>query len=298
MRDFDALLEEARRRQPARVVVAAAGDPDVIEAVEKATQLGIVSTGVLVGDQAIIEKAAGSLGLDTSRHRIVHAASHGDAARQAVALIREGEGDILMKGYIGTADLLRAVLDKEQGLRTGKMLTHVAVVEHSAYHKLLVVSDGGLNIAPDLKLKLDITQNAINVAIAMGVREPRVALLSAQELVNPDMPSSLDAALLTKAAERGQIKGGIVDGPLAMDIALSKEALERKKIESPVEGDADVLIVPNIETGNILLKGLQYVAGASWAGIVVGAKVPVILVSRADHARAKLLSVALAQLVM
>jgi phosphate butyryltransferase len=147
-------------------------------------------------------------------------------------------------------------------------------------------------------MKLDITQNAINVAIAMGVKEPKVAMLSAQELVNPDMPSSTDAALVTKAAERGQIKGGIVDGPLAMDIAVSKEALEHKKIKSAVEGDADVLIVPNIETGNILLKGLQYIAGASWAGIVVGAKVPIILVSRADHARAKLLSIALARLVM
>ena len=298
MRNFDELLDEARRRKPARIVVAAAGDPEVIAAVEEATKLGIVSSGVLVGDQAVIEKAAGSLGLDLARHRVVHAPDHLEAARQAVGLVRQGEGDILMKGYIGTADLLRVVLDKEQGLRTGKMLSHVAVVEHPAYHQLLVVSDGGLNIAPDLKLKLEITQNAINVAIAMGIAKPKVALLSAQELVNPDMPSSMDAALLTKAAERGQIRGGIVDGPLAMDIALSKEALEHKKIESPVEGDADVLIVPNIETGNILLKGLQYVAGAGWAGIIVGAKVPIILVSRADHARAKLLSIALAQLVM
>ncbi len=298
MRNFDELLEEARRRKPARIVVAAAGDPEVIAAVEEATKLGIVSSGVLVGDQGVIEKAAGSLGLDLTKHRVVSAPNHMEAARQAVILVRQGEGDILMKGYIGTADLLRAVLDKEQGLRTGKMLSHVAVVEHAAYHQLLVVSDGGLNIAPDLKLKLEITQNAINVAIAMGINKPKVALLSAQELVNPDMPSSMDAALLTKAAERGQIKGGIVDGPLAMDIALSKEALEHKKIESPVEGDADVLIVPNIETGNILLKGLQYVAGAGWAGIIVGAKVPIILVSRADHARAKLLSIALAQLVI
>lgn len=297
MRNFDELLKAARERKPVRVAVAAAGDLDVLEAVNKASQLGI-ATGIFVGDRDFIEKTAASAGIDLSTHRVEHASDAGEAARKSVALVRAGEADILMKGNIQTADLLRAVLDREQGLRTGKILSHVALVEVPGYHKLLMVSDGGLNIAPDLKTKFEITQNAINVAHTLGWAEPKVALLSALELVNPDMPSTIDAALIAKAAERGQIRGALVDGPLAADGALSKEAAEHKKIVSPVAGVADVLIVPNIETGNILLKGLQYLAGATWAGVVVGARAPVLVLSRADHAKAKMLAIALGQLLV
>jgi phosphate butyryltransferase len=297
MRNFDELLKAARERKPVRVAVAAAGDLDVLEAVNKASQLGI-ATGIFVGDRDFIEKTAASAGIDLSTHRVEHASDAGEAARKSVALVRAGEADILMKGNIQTADLLRAVLDREQGLRTGKILSHVALVEVPGYHKLLMVSDGGLNIAPDLKTKFEITQNAINVAHTLGWAEPKVALLSALELVNPDMPSTIDAALIAKAAERGQIRGALVDGPLAADGALSKEAAEHKKIVSPVAGVADVLIVPNIETGNILLKGLQYLAGATWAGVVVGARAPVLVLSRADHAKAKMFAIALGQLLV
>ncbi len=297
MRNFDELLRLAASRPTKKVAVAAADDRDVMEALMKSQQAGIAE-GIFVGDRDAILKTAESIGMDMSNSRIEHVKERKEAAGRAVALVRAKEAEILMKGFIQTADLLRAVLNKETGLRTGRGLSHVAVVEASGYDKLFVVSDGGFNIAPDLPRKIEITQNAVDVAQKMGYETPKVAVLAALELVNPDMPATLDAALIAKAAERGQIKGAIVDGPLAMDLALSAEAAEHKKVKSAVAGNADVLIVPNIESGNILIKGLQYAAGATWAGLVVGALAPIILVSRADQARAKMISIALGQMLV
>jgi phosphate butyryltransferase len=297
LRNFDELVLEAQKRPPARVAVAAADDADVLGALKQAADLGLAE-GIFAGDKNLIEKIAGQVGLDLTKHTVIHATDRNEAAKLAVKAVRDGEAQILMKGFIQTGDIMRAVLDKEVGLRTGKALSHIAVVETSNYHKLALVSDGGLNIAPDLQRKIEITQNVIDMAIKLGVAVPKIAVLSALELVNPDMPSTMDAALICRAAQRGQIKGGIVDGPLAMDGAISKEAAEHKKIVSDVTGDPDGLIVPNIETGNVLLKGLQYMTGALWAGVVVGAKAPVIVLSRADHAKAKMLAIAVSRLLV
>lgn len=297
MRNFDELIKLAAGRPMKKVAVAAADDRDVLEALLRSQEAGIAE-GIFVGNKDAILQIAEQIGMDIADRRIIDVKDRQEAARRAVALVRAGEAEILMKGFIQTGDLLRAVLDKENGLRTGRGLSHVAVVEAQTYDRLFLVSDGGFNIAPDLPRKIEITQNAVDVAQKIGYKQPRVAILAALEIVNPDMPATLDAALISKAAERGQIKGAIVDGPLAMDLALSKEAAEHKKVKSQVAGEAEVLIVPNIESGNILIKGLQYAAGATWGGLVVGALAPIILVSRADNARAKMISIALGQMVV
>ncbi len=250
----------------------------------------------LIGDPARIRAAAAELGEDISQWKVVAECDHRVAAERAVAMVRSGEAGAVMKGDLHSDDLLAAVVKKDGGLRTGRRISHVFAFNVPTLDELLFISDAAINIAPDLMTKKDIVQNAIDLALACGLDLPRVGVLSAVETVNPNIPSTLDAAALSKMAERGQIKGGVVDGPLAMDNAIDMQAARTKGIASLVAGHANVLIAPNIEAGNMLAKELTFVAMAEAAGLVLGAQAPVMLTSRADNDRARLVSCALAQL--
>src|SRR4029453_1317825 len=214
------------------------------------------------------------------------------AARKAVELVREGQAELLMKGSLHTDELLAAVVAREGGLRAGRRISHVFIMDVPTYHKVLIVTDAAINIAPTLEDKVDICQNAIDLAVAFGVEKPKVAILAAVETVNSKMPATLDAAALCKMAQRGQITGGSLDGPLAFDNAISKEAARTKKIQSEVAGDPDILLVPDLEAGNILAKLLSFLADADSAGLVLGARVPIVLTSRADSVRSRIASCA------
>jgi phosphotransacetylase len=252
---------------------------------------------ILVGPVAKIRAAADRAGVDIARFRIVDAAYSHDAADKAVALVRAGEAAILMKGSLHTDELLGAVVRRETGLRTARRLSHVFLMDVPTYHKPILVTDAAINIAPTLAEKADIVQNAIHLAHVLGIAAPKVAILSAVETVNDRIASTLDAAALCKMADRGQISGGVLDGPLAMDNAISREAAEIKGILSDVAGDPDILLVPDLVAGNILAKQLTFMSNADAAGIVLGAKAPVVLTSRADSVRARLTSCALAVLL-
>lgn len=275
-----------------RLVVAAAQDPDVLEAVRDAVDWGIVSA-ILVGDAEKTAAIAGEVGLSLEKCTVVPEADPIAAAHKAVAMVAEGKGDMVMKGRIGTADILRAVLDKDKGLRTGRLLSHVTVFSIQGFGRLLFMTDAAMNIAPDLGQKAQIVQNAVDVVRALGCERPKVAALAAVELVNPDMPAAVEAALLAKMADRGQIKGAIVDGPLALDNAISLHSAQVKGIDSIVAGNADILMVPDIEAGNVLYKSVAYFSKeARIAGVIAGAKAPVVLTSRSDSHEAKLDSIA------
>ena len=292
IKSYQELLDAVRGLPPKRVAVAAAQDDAVLEAVQGAKAQGIADF-VLVGDKAKIQSLADNMGITLDGLTIVHEPDDRKAAFHAVSLVSRGEADVLMKGLIGTADLLRAVLDKEVGLRTGRVLSHAAAFELAGLNRLLIVTDGGMNINPTLQQKADIIQNSVGLAKTLGVTPAKVAVLAAVELVNPDMPATMEAAALAKMAERGQIKGAIVDGPLALDNAISEEAARHKGIKSPVAGMADILLVPDIEAGNMLVKSLVYFAGSKLAGLVLGAAKPVVVTSRADTHESKILSIAL-----
>ena len=251
---------------------------------------------LLVGPEAKIRSAAEDAGLDVSDCELVDTPHSHAAAAKGAELAGCGQAGAIMKGAIHTNELMAAVIDKAAGLRTERRMSHVFVLETPAYPKLLMMTDGAINIMPDLKTKRDIVQNAIELAHALGIPAPLVAILSATEEVDPNIPSTIDAAALCKMAERGQIKGGILDGPLAFDLAVSAEAVATKGLVSPVAGAADILVVPTLEAGNMIAKQLDYLAGAAAAGLVVGAKVPVILTSRADSAIERVGSCALAKL--
>lgn len=289
MEDVISAAKSLPNRQ--RLVVAAAQDKDVLEAVGDAVNWGIVSA-ILVGDEEKITAIAGEIGLDLAKCTLVPETDPIQAARKAVAMVASGHGDLVMKGKVGTADILRAVLDKEQGLRTGKLLSHVTALDIPGYDRLLFMTDGAMNIAPDLGQKVQIIQNAVDAAMAVGLTQPKVAVLAAVELVNPDMPAAMEAALLAKMADRRQIKGAVVDGPLALDNAVSLHSAEVKGIDSPVAGKADILVVPDIEAGNVLYKSIVYFAKARVGGVIAGAKAPVVLTSRSDSHQAKLDSIA------
>jgi len=295
-KNFSELLEAAKLGPRRKIAVAVAQDTEVLSAIKDAQDAGIAEA-ILVGDAEKIAALAKEVNLDISNVEVVNEPDNIAAAKTAVSLVREGKAQMLMKGLIGTADILRAVLDKENGLRTGRVLSHVAVIEVPTYHKLLFMSDGGQNIAPDLKQKSEITQNAVDVARALGVETPKVAPITALEVVNPKMPATVDAAELQAMAERGELKNCIVHGPLALDGAISAEAAKHKGIKSQVAGDVDVLIVPYIEVGNVLYKTLVYLANAKVAGLIAGAAAPIVLTSRSDSHEAKLLSIACASVV-
>ncbi|SKA88786.1 phosphate butyryltransferase [Caloramator quimbayensis] len=292
IKNFDELLEIAKQRPKMRLSVAAAQDEEVLLAVDSARKLGFVDA-LLVGDKEKIENIAQSLSMDLSQYEIIDVKSLQESAKVAVSLVAKGNADFLMKGLLPTADLLRAVLDKETGLRGSGLLSHVMVYSTQNYHKLLFLTDGGMVTYPDLAQKVQIVNNAVKVAKSLGVSPVKVAPLCAVEVVNPDMQATLDAAYLSKMSQRGQIKDCIIDGPLALDNAISKEAAKHKGIESIVAGDADILLVPNIESGNMLGKSLTYFGNAKSAGIIMGAKCPIVLVSRADTHESKLYSIAL-----
>ncbi len=292
IRGFDELLAAARSLPSRRVAVAAAHDDAVLEAVRDARARGIAEF-VLIGDQAKLKSLAGSTGVNLADVEVIHEPDVRQAARRAAAMVGSGQADMLMKGLIGTGDFLRALLDKELGLRTGSLLSHVFVIELAGWDRLLFVTDAAMNVSPTLADKAAIIGNAVTLAGVLGVDPVRVAVLAAVETVDAGMPATLEAAALAKMAERGQIKGAIVDGPLALDNAISEEAARHKGIVSQVAGRADILMVPDIEAGNMLGKSMVYFARARIAGLVMGAAKPVIVTSRADSAESKLLSIAL-----
>jgi len=296
IKTFEQMLDHAKRGPRRRVAVAAAEDAEVLSALSAAEEEGLANA-CLVGDAERIMAIARESSLSLENMEIVDVPDKIMAAKAAVSMVREGKAQMLMKGMIGTADILRAVLDKEGGLRTGRVLSHVAVLEVPTYHKLFLMTDGGQNIAPDMAQKVDILQNAVDVARAIGVLTPKVAALAAVEVVNPKMPATVEARELQLLAERGEIKNCLVHGPLALDGAISLDAALHKGIKSEVAGDADILLVPNIEVGNVLYKALVYLARARVAGLIVGAAAPIVLTSRSDSPEAKLLSIACASVV-
>ncbi len=252
---------------------------------------------VLVGPEGKIREAAQAAGVDITPYRIVDTEHSHAAAEKAVAMARAGEVEAIMKGSLHTDELMGAVVPSATGLRTTRRISHIFIMDVPTYPRVLLVTDAAINIAPGLKEKADIVQNAIDLAHALGVGEPKVAILSAVETITPDIPSTLDAAALCKMADRKQITGGVLDGPLAFDNAVSEQAARTKKIDSPVAGRADILLVPDLEAGNMLAKQLQYLAGADAAGIVLGTRVPIVLTSRADSVRTRLASIAVMALV-
>jgi phosphotransacetylase/acyl dehydratase len=294
-RHFETLLALAEPLPPLRTAVICP---------ENAASLGgallamthTIITPILVGHAGKIAAAAAELGADITGVEVIDCPHQAAAAARAVALVHEGRADALMKGHIHTDDMLRPMVDREKGLRIGRRLTHIFVMDVPGVETPLLVTDAAINIAPDLATKVDIVQNAIDLAISIGIPVPRVGVLSAVETVNPAIPSSIDAALLSKMAERGQITGGFVDGPLAMDNAVSLAAARTKGITSEVAGRAEVLVVPGIDAGNMLAKQLAYISHAESAGLVMGARVPVILNSRADSSMARLASCAVASI--
>ncbi|MCD4714359.1 MAG: bifunctional enoyl-CoA hydratase/phosphate acetyltransferase [Clostridiales bacterium] len=291
------LLSAAQKGLKMNLVVAAAQDEDVLFAVCKAAEEGLVNP-ILVGDENAIRKIAGEQSLDLNHYEIIHVEDLTEAARVSVKLVSDGKGDFLMKGLIDTAILLKAVLDKEIGLRTDRLLSHVMIYEVPHYHKLIFLTDGGMNIEPTFEDKVKITQNAIDACKAMGVETVKVAAIAAKEKVNEKMLATVDARKLQEMSERGEFgEGVIVEGPLAMDLAVSAEAARIKNFKSNIAGETDVLLVPTIEVGNGIGKTLTYLAGAESAGIIMGAKVPVVLVSRADSYEAKLNSIALGSVI-
>ncbi|HSE33435.1 MAG TPA: bifunctional enoyl-CoA hydratase/phosphate acetyltransferase [Pyrinomonadaceae bacterium] len=293
---YERLLERCKALEAIPTAVAHPCEESALMGAVEAAQAGIISP-ILVGPAAKIEETAKSANVDLGKLEIVDAPNSVESAKKAVELVREGRAEVLMKGSLHSDELLAAIVSREGGLRTGRRISHVFVMDVPTYHKVLIVTDAAINIAPTLEDKVDICQNAIDLAISLGVEKPKVAILAAVEVVNSKMPATLDAAALCKMAERGQIKGGILDGPLAFDNAISKQAAQTKGIRSAVAGDPDILLAPDLEAGNILAKQLSFLANADSAGLVLGAKVPVILTSRADSVRSRIASCAVAKLV-
>jgi len=286
-------VEMAKSKTKRRLVVAAAGDLPVLEAVNNAQKEGIIDP-ILVGDKSEIEKISQQIGFDLSNVEIIHEPDPVKASIKAVAVIKEGRAEILMKGLVATGPLLKAVLDKENGLRKGGTISHIAFYETPFYHKLLGVTDAAMNVAPEFDEKVAILQNAVEAFHKLGIKNPKVAVVAAVETVNPKMEATVHAAMLTMMNKRKQIKGCIVDGPLAIDNAVSAEAAHHKGIESDIAGDVDIILTPDINCGNVLYKTLGFLGGATSAAVLMGAKVPIVLTSRSDSDRSKMLSIALA----
>lgn len=293
MKNFDFLFEKAKKGVHRKLIIAAAEDDNVLLSVKDAVQNGIIEP-IFVGHKEKILKLAEEIEFDLSPYQLIDELNPAKSAVIAVNEVRNGNAQILMKGYVQTADFLRAILNKENGLRSSELLSHIGVFEIPAYHKLIAITDAAQNIAPDLNEKVTIIKNAVNVFNRLGNDKPKVALLGAVETVNPKMPATMDAATITMMNKRGQIKGCIIDGPLAFDNAISKESAEHKGIFSDVAGDADLLVTPDIEAGNILYKSFTFFARGTVAAVVLGAAVPIVLTSRSDSDRSKLSSIALA----
>jgi phosphate acetyltransferase len=293
---YERLLARCEFLPPVPTAVAHPCEATALEGAVEAAQKGLIAP-LLVGPAAKIAEIAAAAKIDLGKLSIIDVPHSHAAAVKAVELIREGKAEILMKGSLHTDELMAAVVSREGGLRTGRRISHVFVMDVPTYHKVLIVTDGAINIAPSLEDKVDICQNAIDLAISLGLEKPKVAILAAVETVTSKMPATIDAAALCKMAERGQITGALLDGPLAFDNAISTQAAETKGIKSVVAGDPDILLAPDLEAGNILAKQLSFLANADSAGMVLGARVPVILTSRADNVRSRIASCAVAKLV-
>ncbi|MBN2796254.1 MAG: bifunctional enoyl-CoA hydratase/phosphate acetyltransferase [Clostridia bacterium] len=297
IKNIDELLSAAKSQKTMKLVVAAAQDEDVLLAVAKAAEEGLVEP-ILIGEETLIREIAEKHNLNLQDMTIVNMEDLTEVARTSVEYVKTGKADFVMKGLIDTSILLKAVLDKEVGLRTDSQLSHVMVYDIPTYHKLMFFTDGGMNIEPDLEAKTAITKNAIQVARALGNEEVKVACLAAKEKVNPKMQATVDAKALEDMCNAGEFgENVIVEGPLAFDLVVSKEAAETKGFKSKISGDVDVVVVPTIEVGNGIGKALTYLANAKSAGIIMGAKAPVVLVSRADSFEDKLNSIALGSVI-
>lgn len=293
---YQRLIDFCKSLPPTTVAVAHPCDESSLAGAMDAAKIGLI-VPILVGPKDKIEATAKKFGIDLGATEIVDAPYSQASAARAVELVREGRAEALMKGSLHTDELMGAVVRRETGLRTARRVSHCFVMDVPSYSETLIVTDAAVNIAPTLKEKVDIIQNAIDLAHALRFPEVRVALLSAMETINTDVPSTIEAGALCKMADRGQITGAILDGPLALDNAISLESVAIKKINSPVAGRANVLVVPDLESGNMLAKSLSFLAGADAAGIVLGARVPIILTSRADSVMTRLASCAVAVMV-
>lgn len=296
IKTFKEIIETAKAKGPKTIAVAVAQDPEVLSAVNAAKKLGIAEA-ILIGDREEIIKASEECGIDIGTYEIIDIKDKNEASRKAVEMVSGGRAHIVMKGIVDTAIVLKAVLDENIGLRTGNVLSHVAVFEVPGYDRLFYVTDPAMILAPNLTQKKQIIENVVQVANALGNYNPKVAVLAAVEKVNPKMQATLDAAELVKMNESGELKGCVVGGPFALDNAISVEAARHKGVTHPVAGLADVLLVPFIEVGNVLYKSMVYYAGSKVAGVLVGAKAPVVMTSRADSDEAKLNSIAIAVLM-
>lgn len=297
MKTLEDLVKIAQEQAKMKLAVAAAQDSDVLKAVVEARNRGIIEA-ILIGDEEEIRRIADKEKLDLDEINIINVPDLNEAALEAVKMVSNGKADFVMKGLLDTSILLKAVLDKEVGLRTENLLSHVMVYEVPKYHKLLFLTDGGMNIAPTLEEKKGILENAVKAAKALNNTEVKVACITAKEKISEKMPATIDGDQLKKLGQEGYFGDNvIVEGPIAFDLAISKNAAEIKKFSSPVAGEADVLLVPTIEVGNGIGKALSYLADAKSAGVIMGAKAPVVLVSRADDAESKLYSIALGSVI-
>src|ERR1700741_5181737 len=292
---YEQLVARCKSLAPVTTGVAPPCEQSARAGAAEAAAEGLIAP-IYVGPKARIGEIAAKGGIDLDAAEIIDAPHSHAAAQQAGALVREGRAELLMKGSLHTDELLGAVVARDSGLRTGRRISHVFIMDVPTYHKVLVVTDAAINIAPSLEDKVDICQNAIDLAMSLGLKQPKVAILAAVETVNSKMPATLDAAALCKMAERGQIKGALLDGPLAFDNAISRDAAKIKGIVSEVAGDPDILLAPDLEAGNILAKQLTFLAKADSAGLVLGARVPIILTSRADSVRSRIASCAVGML--
>jgi phosphate acetyltransferase len=292
---YEALLSRCKDIGAVPTAVAHPCDDASLGAVVESARAGII-TPILVGPAEKIRRAAKESKLDISPYEVIDAPHSHASAAGAVELIRLGRAKLLMKGSLHTDELMGEVVKRETGLRTARRISHVFMMDVPTYHKVFAITDAAINIFPSLEDKVDILQNAIDFLVALGWKQPKIAILSAVETINPKIPSTIEAAALCKMAERGQIRGGILDGPLAFDNAISAEAARIKKIESSVAGDPDIMLVPDLEAGNMLVKNLTFLSRADGAGVVLGARVPIILTSRADNQRTRMASCAVAAL--
>lgn len=299
--DIDALAEKFLQRCKAypKIKVAAVYpcSEDALDGVNEAALLDLIDP-ILIGPKQKMIAIAEKLKIDLSNYQIIDKEFSAAAVHQAISLVQEGAVDAIMKGNLHTDELMKEVVNKNSGLRTERRISHVFVIATSSYHKPFVITDAAININPDLMTKRDIIQNAVDLMHVFNKKMPKVAILSAVETVNPNIPSTLDAACLSKMAERGQIEGAIVDGPFAYDNVISLKAAETKHIQSPVIGDVDIFVVPNLEAGNMFAKQLMYLSNTLSAGMILGAKVPIILTSRSDGVRSRIASCALAKLMV
>lgn len=295
IKNFDELLSAVKNNKIMKLAVAAAQDKDVLEAVNSAAKMKLVEP-ILVGDEEVIRNIMADINI-ADEYRIIHEPDLIQSAKIAVSLVREGEADFLMKGILQTADIMRAVLDKETGLRTDSLISHVMVYQTAAYPKLLFLTDGGINVAPDLEQKIKILENAILVCKAMGLSKIYASVLAGAETVNAKIPATVDANALANMNAKWSEMNTVVEGPVALDLAISKEACKHKGYIGEGGGNADILLVPYYEVGNALGKSLTYFADSKSAGIIMGAKAPIVLVSRADTSETKLLSIALGSVI-